>query len=853
MTPPKLLQGESPAYPSPVGESAQPLTLTLIVTVAADGSVSAAEVAQSGGQPFDDAAVAAVRQWRFEPARRGQQAVDSRIRVPVQFTPPSAAPSPSIPTPTPPSVPTSPPQASPAAPLSLPGETPALVAPPPSAASAQPAPGAAAAEPAKSAESAESEPPFEASAHARVHAPSRGSSDFQLEPGKLASVPRQNAAEMLKLAPGILLTNEGGEGHAEQVFMRGFDAREGQDIEFSVGGVPINQAGNLHGNGYADTHFIIPELVTSLRVQEGPFDPRQGNFAVAGSADYELGLPQRGLIAKQTLGSFGTSRTLLLWGPDGERPGTFTGVDLYQTQGFGQNRDGRRGSLLTQYEAHSGVHTYRVGATAYLASFHTAGVLREDDYQQQRVGFYDTYDPRQGEDASRYSLYAELDSHYEHMLVRHELFGIVQPMRLRENFTGFLLDPQEPSQSPHAQRGDLIDLHNSANTVGARGSVQVSERALGQPQRLEVGYFGRADFVDSTAMRVEAATGHPYHTDTDLSATLGDLGLYADLNLRANDWLALRGGVRGDLFTYDVLNRCAVQSVSHPSRSNPPGDASCLSQQDFGAYREPTQRVSTVGAAQSPRASLVVGPFSGASLSLGYGHGVRSVDPVYISQDAKTPFAAADSVETGLSFERKLGALDLSARTTLFQTRVDHDLVFSQSAGRNVLGGASTRTGSANTLRVTGGFFDVAGNLTYVRAMFADTGLLIPYIPDWVARLDGALFNDQLLRPEQARGHALRGSLATGATFVAARPLPQGERGDSVFTLDLNGTLGWSVLELGLSCTNLLNTQYRLGEYNYASDFHSAAFPTLVPVRHFSAGAPRAVYLTLTVHLGGKP
>ena len=76
------------------------------------------------------------------------------------------------------------------------------------------------------------------------------------------------------------------------------DAREGQDLELSVGGVPINESGNLHGNGYADTHFIIPELAASLRVIEGPFDPRQGNFAVAGSADYALGLQQRGVTSR---------------------------------------------------------------------------------------------------------------------------------------------------------------------------------------------------------------------------------------------------------------------------------------------------------------------------------------------------------------------------------------------------------------------------------------------------------------------------------------------------------------------------------------------------------------------------
>src|SRR5262249_39634374 len=114
--------------------------------------------------------------------------------------------------------------------------------------------------------------PEEVKVRGRLPPPSRGASDFNLQLGELGRVPRGNASEMLKLAPGILLTNEGGEGHAEQVFLRGFDAREGQDIEFTMGGVPINESGNLHGNGYADTHFIIPELVERLRVVEGPFD-----------------------------------------------------------------------------------------------------------------------------------------------------------------------------------------------------------------------------------------------------------------------------------------------------------------------------------------------------------------------------------------------------------------------------------------------------------------------------------------------------------------------------------------------------------------------------------------------------
>ena len=42
------------------------------------------------------------------------------------------------------------------------------------------------------------------------------------------AVPRANAAEMLKLAPSILLTNDGGDGHAEQVFLRASTRAKGR-------------------------------------------------------------------------------------------------------------------------------------------------------------------------------------------------------------------------------------------------------------------------------------------------------------------------------------------------------------------------------------------------------------------------------------------------------------------------------------------------------------------------------------------------------------------------------------------------------------------------------------------------
>jgi hypothetical protein len=684
-----------------------------------------------------------------------------------------------------------------------------------------------------------------------ARSPNRGASDFTLQLGALRAVPRANAGEMLKLAPGILITSEGGEGHARQVFLRGFDAREGQDIEFTVGGVPINDAGNLHGNGYADTHFILPELVTALRVVEGPFDPHQGNFAVAGSADYELGLERRGLTAKYGRGSYGTERLVLLWGPPSESQRTFGGAELASTDGFGANRSARRGSAMAQYEGRLGTRgSYRLTATGYATSYQSAGVLRNDDFTSGRVGFFDSYDGWQGGDASRFSIAADLDTRSGDILLRQQLFVVDRSMRLRENFTGFLLDVQEPRQNPHAQRGDRIDLHSAGVTVGARGAARWKGTALGNPQELELGYFARGDSVDATQYRVEAATGVPYRRDTDYEAKLGNLGLYGDASLKPLGWLTLRGGVRADLFTYDVLDRCAQQSVARPSVQNPPGDASCLSQQDFGRYREPTQRSSTASTALLPRATVLFGPFRTITLSLSYGRGVRSIDPAYVTQDMATPFAAINAYEGGLSYAGTLGSVDLSARTVFFQTKVERDLIFNETVGRNVLGGGTTRTGVLGSVRATGSFFDEAANVTLVKSTFDDTKLLVPYIPDVVMRSDTALFHDI---PWAVGGHKPRATLGAGVTYVGHRALPYGQRSDSIFTVDTSLGLSWSGFDLVFEASNLFDQRYRLGEYNYASDFRLAgASPsTLVPARHFSAGAPRTFFLSLAATWGG--
>jgi len=835
VTPPSVLQHVDAVYPPSALASRTHGDVVLALTVDVDGHVSKVDVVESGGADLDEAATVAARQWTFTPAMRAGKPVASRIRVPFHFAPP--APPPEL---------VAPPKKGDEHELP---PTQAVPSAPPAGGAASPS-GA----PPASAPPTDTE---EVRVIGRVTPPSRGASDFNVRVGELARVPRQNASELLKLAPGLMLTNEGGEGHAEQVFLRGFDAREGQDIEFTANGVPINESGNLHGNGYADTHFVIPECVESLRVVEGPFDPRQGNYAVAGSANYELGLEQRGLTGRYTTGSFGTQRMLLTYGPKGGSAHTFACGEVYKTDGFGQNRDASRGTAMAQYEGALGAKgSWRVGATAYSTHYHSAGVLRQDDFAAGRIHFYDSYDVSsfarqqvpEGGDSSRYSVWGDVEARQGDTTFTQQVFAIKRGMRLLENFTGFLLDVQTPLQRIHPQRGDMLDLDVDSLTVGARGSARMHGEALGQRQELELGYFARGDDTHGTQQRIEATTGVPYLTETDLQSQLGDLGIYGDANLSATKWLHLRGGARADVFTFNVLDNCAAQTVAHPSATNPPLDQSCLTQQDFGRHREVDQRASTASTAFLPRASVLVGPIRDVTFSASYGQGVRSIDPSYITQDVKTPFARIDAFEGGASYTGQVGNVAVALRSIFFETHVDRDLLFNETVGRNVLGNGTTRTGWVGAARLTGAFFDEAANLTLVKSAYDDTHLLVAYVPSTVFRSDTAFFSEL---PFRILGSKTKGTIGSGITYVGPRPLPYGQRSQDVFTVDVSASLSWTHYEIGLVATNLLDRRNRIGEYNYASDFHGQAQPTLVPERHFTVGAPRSVFATFAVNWGG--
>jgi len=75
-----------PAYPAAARRAQAEGTTTVRAHVTAEGTIDVIQVQGSAGHPaLDQAAVDAVRKWRFEPARSGTAAVAVWVVIPVEF------------------------------------------------------------------------------------------------------------------------------------------------------------------------------------------------------------------------------------------------------------------------------------------------------------------------------------------------------------------------------------------------------------------------------------------------------------------------------------------------------------------------------------------------------------------------------------------------------------------------------------------------------------------------------------------------------------------------------------------------------------------------------------------------
>jgi len=83
---PDYLRNPPPVYPEAARRKHQEGLVVLAVTVTPQGHASEVKIKKSSGYPIlDHAALEAVRNWEFQPARLGPLALESQIEIPVHF------------------------------------------------------------------------------------------------------------------------------------------------------------------------------------------------------------------------------------------------------------------------------------------------------------------------------------------------------------------------------------------------------------------------------------------------------------------------------------------------------------------------------------------------------------------------------------------------------------------------------------------------------------------------------------------------------------------------------------------------------------------------------------------------
>jgi len=124
--------------------------------------------------------------------------------------------------------------------------------------------------------------------------------------------PVKSAQDLLRLVPGLFIAQHQGGGKAEQIFLRGFDADHGTDVNVSVDGLPVNLVSQAHGQGYADLHFVIPETIAGYDFGKGPYYSGKGDFCTAGYVAYNtINVLDKNMV-KIEAGQFNTIRGVAL-------------------------------------------------------------------------------------------------------------------------------------------------------------------------------------------------------------------------------------------------------------------------------------------------------------------------------------------------------------------------------------------------------------------------------------------------------------------------------------------------------------------------------------------------------------
>jgi hypothetical protein len=618
--------------------------------------------------------------------------------------------------------------------------------------------------------------------------------------------PVNNSQEVLRMVPGLFIGQHAGGGKAEQIFLRGFDLDHGTDINISVDGMPVNMVSHAHGQGYADLHFVIPELIDKVNFNKGPYYADKGNFTTAGFVEFKTKDYLENNFAKIEGGQFSSFRAitginlLTLKGDRRNQSLYFAGEGSF-TKGYFESPQNfsRFNGMLKYHGSINSRNTLTATLTGFTSKWNASGQIPDRVVESGLVDFYGAIDNTEGGKTSRYNANMELTTNLDNAgKFRNQIYYSKYEFQLYSNFTFYKEDPIN---------GDQIRQKENRNIVGYNGSYQ-KEFYLGKIKtETTTGVQVRYDAVDNIEL-----TRTKDRTITTNALMLGDVnelnaGVYYSQKFSVSRKLDLTAAIRGDYFTNRYNDKLASQI--HTSNST----------------------------ILSPKFNINYRVNNKVQLYLYNGKGFHSNDTrVAVQQNGKKVLPPAYGTDLGAVIK---AGKKLVLQSALWYLWLDQEFVYVGDEGVVEAGGQTRRVGfdfSARYELAKNLFANMDISLANPRAIgLAKTESYLPLAPRFTS-VGGLTY-----RKEQGWNGSLR------YRFMDNRPANDNNSvmAKGYFVTDAAINYTTKKWEAGLSVQNLFNTKWKETQFDTESQLQTEPFP--VSEIHFTPGTPFFARLSFTV------
>ncbi|MDQ3048268.1 MAG: TonB-dependent receptor [Bacteroidota bacterium] len=365
--------------------------------------------------------------------------------------------------------------------------------------------------------------------------------------------PTRSSQDILRMVPGLVTAQHAGGGKSEQIYLRGFDIDHGTDIRLSVDGMPVNMVSHAHGQGYADLHFLTPEIIDYVDFNKGPYYASQGDFTTAGYASFKTKNALDKSSIKLEGGQFDSYRVVGLFDvldkkESEKNQSAYISSEYMYTNGyFDSPQNFHRINLMGKYNAVIGDDKIlTVSLSTFNSKWEASGQIPQRAVEQGLINRFGAIDDKEGGKTSRSNAnFILAKSMANGGIFKNQVYFINYNFELYSNFTFFLED---------SINGDQIKQKETRNIYGYNGSYSRKVNLGTMKLRSEVGLQMRYDDINNVELTHTAQ--RRFNIERLALGQVNELnaGVYIDETLNLTEKFIINAAVRFDQFIFEYVN-----------------------------------------------------------------------------------------------------------------------------------------------------------------------------------------------------------------------------------------------------------------------------------------------------------